>query len=131
MRAPIFAVSAALLNLPTLVGAQAIPAGYVESARLKAVATNQTLGPKVIDNKGEVGGYNVTPLGFLNPYFYSAPQVNISPVVGAAGVPKVLPRHKSTFSTWLLDKKDHRTWAMGRALNSAAMVMCAMASAAR
>jgi hypothetical protein len=131
MRAPIFAFSAALLSLPTLVGAQAIPAGYVESARLKAVATNQTFVPKVINNKGEVGGYttkpngsilrigyNVTPLGFSIPYFYSAPQVDISPVVWTAGVPKVLPRYKSTYSTWLLDKKDDSTWVVATAARS-------------
>jgi hypothetical protein len=131
MRAPIFAFSAALLSLPALVVAQAIPAGYVESARLKAVATNQTFVPKVINNKGEVGGYttkpngsilrigyNVTPLGFSIPYFYSAPQVDISPVVWTAGVPKVLPRYKNTTSTWLLDKKDDSTWQVATAAKS-------------
>jgi hypothetical protein len=132
MRTPNFALhatfSAAFLGLPALGLAQAIPSGYVESARLKAVATNQTFVAKVINNKGEVGGYtskpngsilrigyNVTPLGFSIPYFYSAPQVDISPVVWTAGVPKVLPRYKSTYSTWLLDKKDDSTWLVATA----------------
>jgi hypothetical protein len=125
MRSPISAFGVALWCLPGLVLAQAIPAGYVESARLQAVASNQTFLPKVINNKGEVGGWttkpngsilrwgsNVTPLGFSIPYLYSAPQVDISPVVWTAGVPKVLARYKSTNSTWLLDKKDDSTWVV-------------------
>jgi len=136
MRAPFFASNAGLsaalgvlsLGLPALALAQTIPSGYVESARLKAVATNQTFVPKALNNKGEVGGYttkpngsilrigyNVTPLGFSIPYFYSAPQVDISPVVWTAGVPKVLPRYKNTYSTWLLDKKDDSTWLVATA----------------
>jgi hypothetical protein len=130
------AMAAVLCCIASQAHAQAVlPTGYVTSARLQAVASDQPFMAVVINNKGEVGGWTSKPAGTSTRFGYVPPapwaplQIgsfaftttkykDVSPVVWTNGIPKVLPRYGGNTSTWLLDKVDDNTWLVGIAPKS-------------